>query len=461
MSLLKNWKSDTLLDLPLWRVDSDLSLIWDPQRFELAHFSDSMIGRNQNNVGSGDKYPTLLIEDLKIWKMQPSMVQESDDSYLRAITVNVTQVCNLKCLYCEAGGDGTYGAPQKKIDIQRVIPSLHKALSLVKPNGQLRVTFSGGEPLLYPEGILLLAQELTELSNKNNFKIRFGIVTNATLFNQSNIYILKKYKMDVTLSLDGDPEQNAAMRPSAVKGVDLQKKINSGLELLRKNKKDLGSLLVSGVFSSANSDLLRAYQYYQSLDVDYFEFNYDIKNRDQTEEDINFNLHYIKSLEQIANDLFNKQGEAGVRKILLFDRYFDQLDKRYYLKHHCGGGKSYLSVSSNGDLYSCPWLNGSSEKINNLSESNLIGHNRKLNCQTCWAKGLCGGGCAYIHRTHQNMDSKNEGEPAFCDRTKSLIKLAFMYYVKGRTFYEKQLSKNVHSDFKDFSGQKNEASFDI
>ena len=52
------------------------------------------------------------------------------------------------------------------------------------------------------------------------------------------------------------------------------------------------------------------------------------------------------------------------------------------------------------------------------------------NCQTCWARYICGGGCMYINRAHTG--DKHTKDEMFCERTRSLILIGIMYYKRAR-----------------------------
>ena len=87
---------------------------------------------------------------------------------IRSITLNVTQVCNLKCTYCAAGGDGTYGDPVTRISIEKTLPQLKFLIAGIKPNRKFHISFVGGEPLLYPEGIQAIYDYVVEETKAKN-----------------------------------------------------------------------------------------------------------------------------------------------------------------------------------------------------------------------------------------------------------------------------------------------------
>lgn len=91
-------------------------------------------------------------------------------------------------------------------------------------------------------------------------------------------------------------------------------------------------------------------------------------------------------------------------------------------------------VDAKNRLYTCVWdanyvseavgaqTTINDEKMSKLSKS-LVELN---NCQTCWARHLCGGGCMHINRSHTG--DKHKKSIMFCERTRSLLSVVLMYY---------------------------------
>src|SRR5690606_32544526 len=75
--------------------------------------------------------PSESLQELKSWEAEESsQVQTSKlDFGIRFLTLNVTQICNLHCHYCAAGGDGTFGDAVAKISIEKTLPQIKYFLS--------------------------------------------------------------------------------------------------------------------------------------------------------------------------------------------------------------------------------------------------------------------------------------------------------------------------------------------
>jgi uncharacterized protein len=352
--------------------------------------------------------------------------------YVNSININVTQVCNLKCVYCEAGGDGSYGRPEKKIALDKAIPVLDRLLSRIPNSGEFTVTFVGGEPLLYPEGMKIIADYCLEQTQNRRIQLQFRVVTNGTLFSPQVLELLKEHKMNLVVSMDGPPDLQDTIRPT-LGGKGSSDKVLAGLDLLAANKKDLGSITLRAIFGQHNTDVEKVYDFFKTWNFDWYEFNFDVASSDE-----GFSDQYTRSLLTAAAKAFMAGGELALRKIKLFDRVFDRLDRRVRVENFCDSGKSFAVIDAQGAVFKCPWEtntknmsvgSGEAFSVESLQdiETSLIDHN---NCGACWARHLCGGGCMYAHGLATG--AKSSPDQVYCKRTRSLISEAFMFYLESR-----------------------------
>jgi uncharacterized protein len=378
-------------------------------------------------------------EALTSWELEnnPEVKSGKMSFDIRSLTLNVTQICNLKCTYCAAGGDGTYGAPQTKISVEKTLPQLKFFLERVPAGGSFKIIFLGGEPLLYPEGIKAIAQYVQLMTAGQNIQAHFSIVTNGTLFSPANIELLQSLRCHVTVSVDGPEHINDVVRPMK-NGQGSTGIIKSGLERLFAVKETLGSVSLHGVFNKSNMNLVEAYNFYQEYNADRLDFTYGVSEADDEANEL-----FIDQMKQVAALAFAKKGEAGLRQIGFFDGIFRSLDQQQRIENFCGTGKSFLVVDARNNLFTCPWTVGQKkEQVGqgaNLDSQALAQYEESLveknNCQSCWARFLCGGGCLYIHR--QGHDEKAVASQvlknqAFCHRMRSLISTAILYYKTSR-----------------------------
>lgn len=407
-------------------------------QLEVAEVSEEAFSQMSAIDMSRSDIPTNLIESdseaqeqIKGWNQEDDFQGRTGNiSFgVRSVTINVTQVCNLKCTYCAAGGDGTYGDPVAKISVEKTLPQLKYFIDQLKDGQKFTISFVGGEPLLYPEGIKLIYDYVVGLQKNKNFIPVFSLITNATVITDTVRDLLATMKLHITVSLDGPATINDQARPTkAANGKSTDQTLN-GIQQLNKIKSHLGSLGISAVISENNLDVVSCYQFFKTLNADWMEFNFNYLGQNQA-----INEQYIQHMSAVARLAYQENGEAGLRQIKQFDHYFKLLDDQQRVQNHCGAGKSYLMIDAKNQLYTCPWVVGEAAEIvgigSQLNAASLEKYQKPLielnNCQTCWAKYLCGGGCMYIHRAHTG--DKHKKDNLFCYRTRSLISLSLVYY---------------------------------
>lgn len=372
--------------------------------------------------------------ELEAWQdeINPNLTTKEFSSGINSLTLNVTQLCNLHCTYCAAGGDGTYGDPVAKISVEKTLPQIQYFLSRAKADQNFHITFLGGEPLLYPDAIRLIASYANQLAELKNINLRFSVITNATLISEGILDILTAIRANVIVSIDGPPETHDVARPQK-NGKGSSTAALAGLKLLLKKKQFLGKISLHAVFSRSNLEVVKAYVFFQKFDVDSYEFTFDV-----TESDRSVSSQFMIEMSKVASMAFQNGGEKSLRKISLFDSYFQSLDEQQRTENYCGSGKSLLSIDSKNKIYACPLDVGQkgmqvgdlqtldSTKLEGL-QNNLIELN---NCESCWARYLCGGGCLFAHKSMTGQ--KHKKHVSFCERSRFLISLALVYYEQSR-----------------------------
>lgn len=352
---------------------------------------------------------------------------------IKTITLNVNQICNLKCVYCAAGGDGTYGSAINKVEIEKTLPQLRFFAEKLNKEHTLKINIIGGEPLLYPEAIKAIHDYLAALSAELNIRTQVALITNGTLLKGKVLELIRTLKIHLTFSFDGEPEVNDISRPTK-NNTSSTELILEALQELNENKGNILSWGISCVFTQHHKSLLKTYQFFKTLSPDWIDFQYDVG---LFEEQLQQN--YLQGLREIAEVAFLAEGEAGLRQIRNFDGLITNLDRQLRIENHCGAGKSFLMIDAKNQLYTCPWDVG--QKHEQVGENKQLDHDKlanysesliKLNnCSTCWARHLCGGGCMFINKS-KNFD-KHKKDTLFCERIRSLILILLPYYKQLRT----------------------------
>jgi uncharacterized protein len=373
------------------------------------------------------------LNELRDWngEFNPDVKSNKISNSIRFLTLNVTQICNLHCNYCAAGGDGTFGDAIAKISIEKTLPQIKFFLDRLPEKVSFNVSFLGGEPLLYAEGLAMIANYIAEVATER--RVNYTVITNGTLLNEKNVDILARMKATITISLDGPPEINDVMRPTK-NGTSSTAMIVDGLKRVIARKSEFSHLMIHGVFDSNNMQMLKAYEFYSQFAVDSYDFSFSVsENNPRATQD------YMLEMSKLAALAYTRGGEAALRKIRAFDQHFQSLDQQRRTENYCGAGKSFLMIDARNQIYTCPWdVNDKNEQVGQgteLDEKALEAYQRPIlemnKCENCWARFLCGGGCMFAHK--HGSGQKNVKNTQFCERTRFMVALALIYYEKCRS----------------------------
>lgn len=379
--------------------------------------------------------------ELRQWESfdDPSVQSGRLEFGIRNLTLNVTQICNLHCTYCAAGGDGTYGDPVKVIAVEKTLPQIKFFLDQIKPGGHFHIAFLGGEPLLYPKAIEIIGTTTREWAREREISCSFKVTTNGTLITPEALEVLQNLKAHVVVSLDGPAELNDQQRVTK-SGQGSFAQAFAGLQALIAHKSGLASLSVHSVFNEKNLQVVRAWETFAPLQIDNLEFTYSVSTPDADASRL-----YNEQIAATAALAWARGGERELMRIGNFRQIFQQLDEKRRIENHCGLGKTLAVIDARNKIYNCPWTVGRAEDRlgdgTDLDYDKWARHQKPQietnDCGSCWARYLCGGGCSFIHESTNGESLKKKSD--FCDRTRYLSAVALMYYHQSRTATEKEV----------------------
>lgn len=184
--------------------------------------------------------------------------------------VKVTQGCNIACKYCYVDH---YGFGSKKLilmDID-VLESLFSRISEYVQSQELsRFTFywHGGEPLLQPPSFYESVREFQQKYLPRT-KVTHLLQTNGVRLTRHYARLLKDLGIVTSISLDGPPEVNDALRVDHA-GHPTSAKVIKGIEALRSEGHPLQILCVLGPAAMRRG--AEIYRYFRSMDTVWMDF---------------------------------------------------------------------------------------------------------------------------------------------------------------------------------------------
>jgi len=369
--------------------------------------------------------------------------------------VETTERCNLGCVYCFKS------TSTKALDMNE--KTAYKVADYISAFGNIPLTvdFSGGEPTLNVKVIEIIA---SELSKKNPY-IDFSIQTNATLINDELIELIKRYKIHLSSSLEGNIENLIKSRPFA-NGRDASKQILNGIRKLCKER------LLSGVVSSYNSSLANNYNSFlemiEQIGISSVKLNLcsPLGRWEAHKEEMEYELsNYTKYIKK-----FVTEGMARTTPIKesithsIADRILNRIPQYRCINSPCDAGYTFQNIRPNGDIYPCDRYSRFPElKLGNISSvltdkefielrksdkisdfvKNLVFKNKMTymlnkrtvrtvtSCSKCTLRSYCGSGCGMESYCVHNSFDKPSAE---CKFFKEHITQVFEWLIKSTEF---------------------------
>ncbi|PGU18163.1 radical SAM protein [Bacillus thuringiensis] len=318
------------------------------------------------------------------------------------ILLKLASRCNLKCTYCYWFKDNTvYDKPAiltKKAE-HAFLLKLEKHINSYELK-KFTILFHGGEPLLFgKKRFYELCKSINNIEQRTGVPIHLLMTTNGILLDEEWISYILKFKINVTVSIDGPPEIHNQSRIDHM-GKGSYNRVKSGLMLLKKNGINPGILSVCNPIEKPD---IIVNHFVETLNLKHF----DILVPDATHEDhpISIAAYYkrlfdiwydqysgnieIRYIKDIVKTLLggNPGGEAlGYGPIttltMLTDGSLEPLD----VLRIAGNGHTQTNLSilthTFQDITKDPvWLEAFHASLN-LNEQ----------CQKCEYKNACGGG---------------------------------------------------------------------
>jgi radical SAM protein with 4Fe4S-binding SPASM domain len=311
---------------------------------------------------------------------------------LQELWIYTNNSCNLRCKHCFVSAGEV---SKEEMSTQELKNLIDEASSL----GAFRFYFTGGEPFLRDDIIELIEHALK--GNKNELII----LSNGTLFNQSNLRKLKRFK-DSNLKIQVSLEGPNAMVNDKVRGPRSFHRALKGI----KNLVDFGMApIVTTTITKDNIEtLIEMPQLLSSLGVKHYHVLF-LQNRGRarkSENEISVSPNEITEIMRKLIIVSKRHGIVLDNEMSLHIRAKAKRGRKYDLCNSCF---EMLSVDSNGHVYPCAPLNGEKEfncgsigkrRLKdiwfNSDTTQAIRENSvsiKEGCRVCSLKFICGGGC--------------------------------------------------------------------
>ena len=325
---------------------------------------------------------------------------------VKALCLHVAHTCNLNCSYCFAAQGKFHG----KTGLMSFETGKRALDFLIENSGtrrNLEVDFFGGEPLMNFEVCKQLVAYARSIEKEHNKNFRFTLTTNGIGITDEVIEWANKECHNVVLSLDGRKEVNDRFRVDLAGNGSYDRIVPKFQKLVKAREGLPGkSYYMRGTFTHYNVDFTEDIFHMADLGFDELSMEPVVSPEGApealTEEDF---PKVCEQYEILAKDMLRREKEGHP---ITFYHYMIDLEHGpciYKRISGCGSGTEYMAVTPWGDLYPCHQFVGDEKyKLGDIwtgvtntalrDEFKLCNVYARPDCDNCWARLYCSGGCA-------------------------------------------------------------------
>lgn len=322
---------------------------------------------------------------------------------IKALCLHIAHTCNLNCSYCFAS-QGKYHGDRAVMSFEVGKRALDFLIENSGSRRNLEVDFFGGEPLMNFDVVKQLVEYARTREKECNKNFRFTLTTNGMLIDDDVIDFANREMSNVVLSLDGRKDVHDRFRVDYAGNGSWEKIVPKFQKLVE--ARGHKNYYMRGTFTHHNPDFLKDIE--TMLDLGFTELSMEpvVCAPDDpsalTDEDLPV---VLEQYEKLAELMLKRHREG---KPFTFYHYMIDLKGGpciYKRVSGCGSGTEYMAVTPWGDLYPCHQFVGEEyfklgdiyNGVTNLEvQEEFASCNvyARPECQDCWAKLYCSGGCA-------------------------------------------------------------------
>ncbi|KKO54150.1 thioether cross-link-forming SCIFF peptide maturase [Paenibacillus sp. DMB20] len=363
------------------------------------HFSEESIRETISEVEELKSNGQLFTEDAY---EKLSIDLKKRKTYVKALCLNVAHTCNLSCEYCFAS-QGKYNGDRAIMSYEVGQRAIDYLLEHSGHHRNLDIDFFGGEPLMAWKVVKQIVAYARSKEKEWKKKFRFTFTTNGMLLNDEVTEFLNQEMYNVVLSLDGRKEVHDRLRTTVTGKGSYDSIVPKFKEFIQKRGDQ--EYYVRGTYTRNNVDFTNDIFHIADLGFDKISMEPVICDPREpyalTEKDLPeiYNQYEILAKEMIERS----EQDRG----FTFYHYMLDLSEGPCIQKRitgCGSGTEYLAVTPWGELFPChQFVGDEAYSMGNIwdgitrpelqcqfKESNCY---TKPECQDCWAKLYCSGGC--------------------------------------------------------------------
>ena len=270
---------------------------------------------------------------------------------VKAMCLNVSHDCNLRCTYCFAG-KGDYNQGRMTMDAKTGKQAIEYLIAASGDRERLEVDFFGGEPLLAFDTVREVVEYARGREKETGKRFRFTITTNGMLLDDDKIDYINREMSNVVLSLDGRKSVNDKVR-ARVDGSGCYETVVPKFQKLVRRRGD-GEYYLRGTFTKYNKDFGQDVLAMYDLGFDQVSVEPVVSDSKEpwalTQEDLpEVFAEYDRLAATVLDHRLKKTG------LNFFHFMLDLSQGPCAIKRlrGCGCGNEYVAVTPDGEVYPC------------------------------------------------------------------------------------------------------------
>jgi uncharacterized protein len=342
----------------------------------------------------------------------------------QALSLNVSNACNLTCTYCYAGRGAFGGAQPAPMAWHVARAAIDRLFAVSDPARPITIGFMGGEPFV-ARGLIHEAVGYAA-GRAGGRVVGFSVTTNGTLLREEDLDLLRNHRFAVTLSLDGGRAVQDRQRPLRVRSS--HDALAGPVQALLRNP---GSAQIGARATVMRGSLGLFDNFNDILDLGFSEAGFSplrSRGHEGALHDADW-PEYLAQMKRIAQGELARARAGEPIRLTNLAVALKQLHRGASSPYPCGAGGGYFSVGHDGTWYACHRAIGKEDYALGSNEG-LDGDRRRdflkkmhvhsqVPCRTCWARYLCGGGC------HHEVEARTE---ASCDHVRGWLEFCLEAY---------------------------------
>ena len=411
--------------------------------------SDTIVQIARDKYGLDNEYTKNILSDLEKNKLimdqkahifhRTEKIEFPDKMPIYALALHVAHDCNLRCLYCYGSG-GSFGGPRDYMDEKTALRSIDFLLENAPVELQYSIIFFGGEPLMNYDLIKKVTEYCRKKEKETGKVFNLGMTTNGTLLNDEMMEYFDKNGITIGISIDGPKEIHDQCRKCADGSGSFDSMFKNVEKLLERRDGK-----VTARITLTRKDLEMHKITHEVENMGFKKVNVALVEAD---ENTPFAIHKedLEVINQeykiIAEEMYNAIIERRKFYTNIFYSHLSMLHNKNIMFYNCGAGRRYMAVAPDGSLYLCHRFAGMENyKMGDVFNGILPGTQKNVinahvdareECQECWARYICGGGCFY--NSVEKGGSLYKSPNFYCESYKCLFETSMYLYWKLNSY---------------------------